>query len=421
MGLLSSIPLSVRRRIPGRLRTAFNRLPFRRRIYPPPILDIWPAATPPLKRALVSYITAPFKLSAHDPRNIQFSNIGIVRNIARALNELGYAVDVVEWSDSSFVPRRKYDVFVGHCGCNFETIAQALPSDTTKIYFSTGLYWREWNRLEEVRLDELQQRRGVRLAPDRKIEYSEESANRMANGIICLGNHAAKESYRQFPLVINLNNAAYHDARYDTAVKDFKDFAAGRKNFLFFSGPGNVHKGLDLLLEAFGHEALREADVHLYICQSIAADFHQVYEEELTFLPRVHVIGPVAMRSRRFYELADRCDYVVHPTCAEGQPGSVIECMHQGLIPILSRQANMDTRDFGVTLDECSIAEIVAAIRQAAERPVEQCEELSRKARAATLQDYSEAAFLKNMKAAISTIESMSAGKSAERRTSNPA
>jgi len=103
------------------------------------------------------------------------------------------------------------------------------------------------------------------LPYDRWIQDCEEYANESADGIICLGNIVARDSYSKFPLVINLNNAAYHDTRYERTKKDFN---RGRNNFLFFSGSGNVHKGLDLLLEAFS-----QLPAHLYICQYISPDF----------------------------------------------------------------------------------------------------------------------------------------------------
>jgi hypothetical protein len=48
----------------------------------------------------------------------------------------------------------------------------------------------------------------------------EEEANCNADGIICLGNNT-KATYSKFPVVLNLNNAAYPDSHFDNAKKDF--------------------------------------------------------------------------------------------------------------------------------------------------------------------------------------------------------
>ena len=129
----------------------------------------------------------------------------------KGLNELGYIVDVIEYTDTKFILDRNYELFIGHGGHNFEHIASRLSNDTTKIYFSTGIYWKEFNRREAERFRDLEKRRGVLLSYDRWITRSEEYANRSVDAIICLGNEYARHSYSQFPLVLNVNNASYPD------------------------------------------------------------------------------------------------------------------------------------------------------------------------------------------------------------------
>ncbi len=348
------------------------------------------------KRALLSYITLPFRLSKNDPRNFQFSNIGIARSIVRALNELGYVVDVIEYTDTKFHPRREYDLFIGHGGYNFECIKKKLSPETLKIYLSTGIYWKEFNQREVERFKSLEQRRGVQLPLDRMITNSEESANCAADAIICLGNKNAKKSYEQFPLVVNINNAVYSDDHYEHAVKDF---TFERSNFLFLAGSGNVHKGLDLLLEIFS-----QIDAHLWICQDIEPHFYEIYQRELQNFHNIHLIGSIPMRSSQFYYLIDRCAFIIHPSCAEGQPGAVIECMHQGLIPIVSHESNIDTDGYGITLKNCSLEELTEIIKDLSQRAPEWCEEMSYRTRNISAKEYSEATFLENMKNAIKFI-----------------
>jgi glycosyltransferase involved in cell wall biosynthesis len=348
------------------------------------------------RRALVGYITMPFRLRKGHPDLMRFSNNGIARNIVRALNEIGFVVDVVDWSDTAFVVRQNYSLFVGHGGVNFEFLARQLPAGTPKIYFSTGLYWQEHNRREEERFQGLEQRRHTRLPYDRRIPCSEEYANVNAEGIICLGNEVTRESYAKFPRVWNVNNAAYAEPR-NTLVK--KSFETARKNFLFFSGSGNVHKGLDLLLEVFSRV---EAD--LWVCQMLAPEFAQVYRHELENCPNIHYKGYVQMRSAEFYALAEKCAYAILPSCSEGCAGSVVECLHHGLVPVVSRETTVDTGDYGITLKDCSIGEITRTVEELSRKPAEWCAEKSRATRAAAERDFSEAAFQRNFKAALEII-----------------
>jgi len=348
------------------------------------------------RHALLSFITSPFRLSFTDPQNLQFSLSGAARSIVQVLNDLGFVVDVVEWLDTKFKATKKYDLFIGHGGRNFKYISNQLHEDILKIYFSTGLYWKEHNRLELKRFDDLKKRKGVSLPYDRWIEDSEEYANQIADGIICLGNENVKASYSKFPLVINLNNGGYYDARYESIRKDF---SAGRKHFLFFSGGGNVHKGLDLLLEAF-----TQLDANLYICQGIRKDFYDVYRYELEDVSNIHLIGPIDLKNKIFYELVDRCNFVIHPSCSEGQPGSVIDMMHQGLIPIVSHETHIDTNDFGITLNDCSIEEIKRTVSEVSSYSPVLCEKMSKKTRWVAKTEYSEDAFSENIKNAIKFI-----------------
>ncbi len=345
------------------------------------------------KRALVSYRVRPL---LQPPPQIRFSNDGIALAIPRALNELGYSVDVVNWDDLNFVPEKKYDLFIGHGGKNFKSIYKHLNKEAIVIYFSTGSYWEFHNTQEEKRFNDLKLRRGVILPYDRYINKSEEFANSVADGIICLGNRHVAKTYSKFPLVLSINNASYYDDHYEKAAKDF---AKNRKNFLFFSGGGNVHKGLDLLLEVFSG-----FDKNLYICTHLDSEFKKFYKRELRDYPNILYVGFIKMRSKKFYDLMDKCNYVIFPSCSEGSPGSVINCLQYGLIPIVSKESNLDVHNYGILLETCSIENITRVINNVSNKPIDWIKEKSLLARKAAITNYSEETFLNNLKNHIKYI-----------------
>jgi glycosyltransferase involved in cell wall biosynthesis len=100
----------------------------------------------------------------------------------------------------------------------------------------------------------------------------------------------------------------------------------------------------------------------------------------------------------------DTCNFVISPTCAEGQPGSIIECMAHGLIPILSREANIDTKDFGITLPENSVDEILSVVTEVSQKPVAWHQNKSSLTIEEVRENYSPERFLQNMKNAIATV-----------------
>jgi hypothetical protein len=352
--------------------------------------------TPPTQRALVSYLVSPLIPVAAKRNRIVFSNLGIAQYVPRALNELGYEVDIVEWDDMEWLPKQHYDVFCGHGGINFEHISRALSGQTTKIYFSTGIYWWESNIREARRIYDLALRRGYLVAPDRAIRFSEEFANQSADGIICLGNQNAIQSYRKFPLVIGINNAVYPHDWQDLTDKDFKH---GRKHFLFFSGGGSLHKGLDLLLEAFVG-----TDLHLHVCQIITPEFFDIFKTDLTQHSNIHIYGHIRMRSPKFEQLASLCNWVISATACEGQPGATLECMAYGLIPILTTGANIDIENFGVFLPENKVDDIRKVIFDTAKMDVDECKQRAKLTADAVLENYSSENFNISFKNAVQRI-----------------
>ena len=393
---------SVKTWVPARLRRAIRRVMRPRPPRRPARLYGFRefCATTPTRRALVSYLVTPLLARPADREHVAFSNLGIAQYIPRALNELGYEVDIVEWDDPVWQPERAYDLYVGHAGINFQHIAEALPAEATRIYFSTGIYWREANLREARRVYELAQRRGVLLNPDRPIRFSEEYANRSADGIICLGNQNAVRSYAGFPVVIGIRNAVFPLERPPLLDERAPD---RRKHFLFFSGSGNLHKGLDLLLEAFAG-----TDLHLHVCQEIDAEFERAFHAELSEYPNIHVHGYTAMRSEAFERIAAQCRWTISATACEGQPGAVLECMAYGLVPILPAEANIDLEDFGLPLPDVSTAGIRRVVAEAANMAPDECARRARRSAAAIRSDYTPDQFDARFKEAVLQITARS-------------
>jgi len=355
----------------------------------------------PNRRALLSYLVLPLLPPPMLRDRVKFSNRGIAQEIPRVLNKLGYSVDIVNYDNRSWHPDRPYDLFIGHGGINFEQISRGLPERTVRIYFATGIYWRDLNDRVRRRAADLVSRRGVTLSSYRTVEDSEDYALRISDGIICLGNHRAVESYSKFPNVIGINNAVF-PVNWDGWRR--KDFEEGRRHFLFFSGPGNVLKGLDLLLEVFA-----ESDFHLHICQHLERDFVRAYWRELNKCPKIHVYGFLKMRSPKFMSLAMRCNWVVVPTCTDAQPGAALECMAHGLTPILSEEANIDVGKWGIPLPDCRIDTLRSTLCRASRMETDSIRQLTTEVVEMTRNLYSVENFSRNIHQAIAgfTISSL--------------
>ncbi len=348
------------------------------------------------KRALLSYLTAPIVEELISGHPSQFSIKCIVLSIPRALNELGYVVDIIDWTDTEFEPNKPYDLYVQHGGANFEEVFGKLPSPhPALVYFSSGLYWKLHNRNEQKRFEDFYKHHNIHLKPDRYIDFPEEEATRQADGVIALGSQFAANTYKGYDLVLPINNAAY-------PVKERsnkKDFAAARQNYLFFSGAGNVHKGLGLLLEVF-----KSREEHLYIMSELDDDFAEYYKHELFELPNIHYLTLVPMRSKQFYEVADICAFSILPSCAEGQAGSVVETMAHGLIPIVTKEVALEDASYVLTLKNDELDTIAAMITFASSQGPDYLEKLSAENVKATKLIHSPDYFVTTFKKHLQTV-----------------
>lgn len=318
-------------------------------------------------RALLSYIPDKMKENAPGHEYKLSGNQMKALYIPRALNELGYIVDYMDWKDTNWKRTKDYDLFIGHGGYNFEYVAKQLEN-TKIIYFATGFYHKLFNQLEADRFDDLEKRRGARLPPDRMIRVDEEPALMLSDGIICLGNQACADSYSKFKNVVPVGSLPVQS---DWDRFEEKDYAKGAKHFLFYSGDGNVHKGLDLILEA-----LAGTDLHLHICQRMNQDFEKVYENELA-LPNIHNHEKILLNSLAYKNLVMLCNWIISATCCEGCPNAVLESMAHGLIPVVPYNASVDVDNFGFILPLDKIRETVLKLSRIEPDEARFCSEMA--------------------------------------------
>ncbi len=114
----------------------------------------------------------------------------------------------------------------------------------------------------------------------------------------------------------------------ETSPVDWKNYSHARYNFLFFASRSQMQKGLDLLLEVFA----KLPHLHLFVCSKFGGepDFCACYRKELFETLNVHPVGWIPVNGPEYQQLVERCGFVIHPTCSEGQAGSVVQCMHSG-------------------------------------------------------------------------------------------
>jgi len=308
------------------------------------------------KRALVSYLVNPVIDDLSGTQTSLFSNNGAGRTIPKILNELGYIVDVINWDDTKPI-KGEYDLMVFHGGKNFEQIKKVRTNRNKLVYYSTGSYWRYHNDKEQKRLDYFQTRHNKQYKLDREIQDAEEQANTQADAIISLGNQDAATTYAKFKHVYHLEGASMPI----TSPRTIQASNSNELGFLFMAGPGNLHKGLDIILDAWAN---LPKNLHLHIITYLDDDFVDYYRKQLYSTSNIHTHGYVMQRSEQYYQVINDCQFSMLLSCSEGSPGSVIESMHQGLIPIISKQSHVDIGSHGYVLKENTVEEVEGLVQK---------------------------------------------------------
>jgi glycosyltransferase involved in cell wall biosynthesis len=159
-----------------------------------------------------------------------------------------------------------------------------------------------------------------------------------------------------------------------------KRFDHCRKNFLWFNSNGFVHKGLDLVLEAFAGMP----EFHLTVCGPIKDEvekpFEKAFYKELYHTPNIHTAGWVEDASVEFLQIANSCSGVIGASCSEGGGGSIISCMQAGLIPIVNYESSVEIGSFGILLPDCSVESIRHCVRSFASLSADVLQEKAKRA-----------------------------------------
>ena len=357
-------------RATGEVKCALDRNRLRRQSHNAKVVSLKPE-NPSGKNVLLCYIIDPFLLSPGQPVSTAHSHDWESLQIARTFLEMSYCVDVISFLNKEFVPEKEYSVVID-ARYNLERWARSLPKSCLKIMHIDSAHIVYHDAAEANRLLDVQRRRRVTLRPRRW-----EMPNLCIEHADCatiLGNEFTMDTFRYAgkPMYrVPISSPVLYP------WPEEKDFAACRNRFLWLGSGGLIHKGLDLVLEAFAELP----DYHLTVCGPISQerDFEKAYENELYGLPNIRTVGWVDIASGEFVEILQSCVGIVYPSCSEGGGGSVINCMHGGLIPVLSYESSVDVEEgYGVILKESTVSEIKNSVRGLSAFSPEKLENMAR-------------------------------------------
>lgn len=314
----------------------------------------------PRGRILLSYLARPLTWKPGDRRYKGHTNRWESGEIGRIFCRMGYAVDAIDWDDLAFKSKEPYTgIFDIHMN-----LRRLSTPGAVKMMHLTGSNLAFSNSALQQRLDSLYGRRGVRLNPRRRMpEWQVEEFEQnfeSADAISLIGNDITRSTYPRS--VRDRIRLVPVTGSYLGSVRDPID-CEFKKEFLWFAGPGSVHKGLDLVLEVFSK--LPDFVLHLVGTYDRESDFVSAYNRELYHMPNIKSHGYIDPSSAKFREVTRSVIGHIMPSCSEGISPAAVTCMQYGFVPILGVNVGIDlTPDIGRLLYDCSLSEIENAVKE---------------------------------------------------------
>ena len=275
------------------------------------------------------------RFDEHDPffnkHTIYWETVEIVRQ----LNRHGYIVDYADSRATFAGDWNRYKVVID--GSDNLRYAPSVPGQI-RVHYTTYIHWLVWNRAELERIIWFKERTGILVPMNRQLPTI--LSDEYADYLTYYGTETQANSFSPKPIKQQLNISSVFIPEYQK-----KDIAETRNNFLWLGGGGLVHKGLDIVMEAFA----RVPKMHLYIAGNLKEEprFWQWASQILSKHQNIHDLGWMDVGSPKFDAIAQKCIGTVYASGAEGGPGSVAQILHWGLIPIVTKSALVRAETFG--------------------------------------------------------------------------
>lgn len=287
------------------------------------------------KKALL-YYKCSHKFENSKIGTTEYQSLGI----ARALNRAGYVVTVVD-RKLKFKILNKYDLFVGAFNTGgfkyFSHILNQLTKNTIKIGLSTGANPNMMRKEFEKRKKMFFRRNKLRL--NHMTRYSLVDFNKLRKKLDYLIYFGYQKGFvdksYDFREKIDVQPCISDKIKFKT--KNFRSNLL--KNFIYYSGSGFLHKGLDLVIEFF----IRNPNLKLYICSaSYEKKFLEFYN--LSNFKNISFLGNIKEESKKAEQLFNKCGFIISMNCSGGGSAALAVGRRYGLIPVVLKNEDCNPK-----------------------------------------------------------------------------
>ncbi len=315
------------------------------------------------KKILIAYVNPMFRnagVTLH-------SNISELFIILQYFIERKYEIDLisVESFDYRMLDPVCYDVIFGFG----EPFRYAVKNNANKNAINI-LYLTESSpsfslRKEKERIDYFFERHRKRIKISRSNLYFRPEDLELPGFCLLIGGTHTKSTYP--PLfdpdrIYCIDPTALLNTRYRFKERGIEKT---RKRFVWFGSNSFVHRGLDVIIDAF--KLLPDCELLIY---GYYWDDEKNLKKLIAKAKNIHLMGVMDVQSDNFLKLTESCSFVISASCSEGMSTSLLTCMKHALIPVATIETGVENIEkLGYLLPGFKVGQITETIQQIMSQP----------------------------------------------------
>lgn len=280
------------------------------------------------------------------------------------LSELGHVDYVDGLKPPKRLPRKEYDLLVGIQGAL--TPLHRLAHFKRTILFAVNTHPITRNTI----ISEFNKRWHV--CPTRHVDrnclhLSVLEDYRHANAVIAVGNDTVRNSFITWGVAPERVQCINYASSLPVAPQDDEHPAPRTPRLLYVATEMCLRKGFDIVCEMLTEAHRSGIAFHADI---IGGQGDKTYAAKLASLQermgeRLTTHGWVDSSSAKYRDIIADSDFVIFPSLEEGQAGSVLDAISQGLIPLITKETGIEYSPLGFLKPELESAENKAVLLRA--------------------------------------------------------
>ena len=316
---------------------------------------------------LYSYLNPSIKRRVKYILKPSHSNILESITILKSLKKVGINIFSIDHDSNASLDFKKVSHVFGYGKPVFQAISNSINRQINVIHYLTGSEKHFQNNAELKRVYYFNNKYLANYTPRRLVNEPHSLEDFYIKKVILIGNNKTKSTYQEKMNkgvnIKTINATSPIEVHYEKDNYPWEKFRNNKiKRILFLSGSGLVHKGLDLVIEAI--KKLNSPNIELHIMGPYEQDFFDPLKNQIAELNVVHH-GFKDLRSSITKKIIENCDFLISPSCSEGQSTSVLAGMACGLVPIITEECGVNINENIFSLNSHSINEIAGVIDNA--------------------------------------------------------